>query len=107
MLKKRLGVEAIERGGSLVKRTSVQTYFKVSSTLIVPESCKRIGGLAFFKCENLRKVEIPKSIKEIGYSAFYRCVRATIILRKPKSEIEFIGGYAFEGCRNVKEEIRA
>ena len=108
MLKKKLGLEAIERGGSLVKKTSVQAYFKVSSTLIIPEDCEIIGGCAFMYCEKLKKVVIPKSVKKIGYSAFYKCSNATIILRKPKSEYaEFIEVYVFDGVKDVKEEIRS
>ena len=106
MLKKKLGVEAIERSWSIIVKINVQTYFKVSPTLIIPEGCERIGSLAFWGCEKLEKVIIPGSVKEIGYSAFYKCKNATIILRKPKSEYtEFIGLYIFDGCKDVKEEV--
>ena len=90
MLKKRLGIEAIE------KYNCLDSYYKISSTLIIPESCKRIGGLAFYKCERLREVIIPESVEGIGISAFENCWTAAIILRKPKNKYK-IGPYAFWG----------
>ena len=47
MLKKRLGLEAIERDNSFTGGVSVKTYFKIPSTLIIPEGCEKIGAGAF------------------------------------------------------------
>ena len=101
MLKKRLGVEAIERDGC--KRTC----FKISSTLIIPEECVRIGWSSFWRCERLKKVIIPESVKRIGFVAFSDCRNATIILKKRREDFEFLGSDAFNGCKDVKEEIRS
>ena len=96
MLKKRLGVEAIERDGC--KRTC----FKISSTLIIPEECVRIGWSSFWRCERLKKVNIPRSVKKLEHYAFWGCRKATIILKKPRSKFEFFGDDVFKGCKDVK-----
>lgn len=126
MLKKRLGVEAIERD---YWSWFITARFKISSTLVIPEGCKRVGCHSFSGCRELRNIVIPESVKfietsafcgcykleeviipesveAIGYYAFERCKRATIILRKLKSEFRFIGLFAFDGCRDVKEKVR-
>ena len=129
MLKKKLGPEAVERDWSWYIK-SLKDYFKIPSTLIIPEGCrwiggytfeycwwlkkveipgsvKNIGGCAFRCCEKLGKVVIPESVERIGYCAFYYCSNATIILRKPRSEYKFIGRYrVFDDVKDVKEEIR-
>jgi len=99
MLKKRLGLEAIEEYSCL------DSYYKISSTLIIPEDCREIGSYAFYECERLREVSIPESVEGIGDWAFKDCEDAVIILRKPKNKYK-IGPYAFWGCKDVKEEVR-
>lgn len=126
MLKKKLGTEAIERDWSWF----ITARFKISSTFVIPEGCKRIGCHTFSGCRELRnvvipgsmkfidtsafcgcykleKVVIPESVDWIRWSAFSHCWRATIILRKPESEFKEIGRWAFNGVRDVKEEIRS
>jgi len=127
MLKKRLGVEAIEKGSRIGGRLA--TNFKIPSTLVIPESCERIGNCAFYYCQKLKEVVISGSVKEINIDAFYNCTnlrkaiisrgvevigsntfynceKAVIILEKARNEFEYIGTGAFRGCRDVKEEIR-
>ena len=130
MLKKRLGVEAIEREWNLHYHLS-NHYFKIPSTLIIPESCEKIGFAAFRGCKELKKVVIPESVEEIGYCAFRNCtcleevvipgsvewivdrsfegcIDAVVILGKPRSEFKFIGRYrVFDDVKDVKEEIRS
>jgi len=126
MLKKRLGVEAVERKWDW--NNKLLLLFKIPSTLVIPESCERIGNCAFYYCQKLRKViisegvmwirsrafmgcckleevVIPESVEWIGYAAFNRCEKATIILKKPKNDFESIGDHAFNGCRHVKEKV--
>lgn len=60
MLKKRLGVEGIERV------VAVHRLFKVPSTLIIPEGCKSIRICSFQGCcRKLKKVIIPRSVEKI------------------------------------------
>lgn len=119
MLKKRLGIEAIERG----RFWSYRIPFKVSPTLIIPEGCREIGGYAFYECEgmkeviipesvvrieryafadckNLRKVDIPESVKEIGDYAFAGCIRLEKI--KVPKDVKELGEGSFYCCRNAE-----
>lgn len=128
MLRKKLGIEAIERDWNVISKS--YHYFKITYTLIIPEGCEKVGNHAFEDYVWLEKIKIPKSVKEIGccafdkckklekvvipesvdwirWSAFSHCWRATIILRKPESEFKEIGRWAFNGVRDVKEEIRS
>lgn len=92
MLRKKLGIECIERNW---KEKYISSYFKIPSTLIIPEGCVRVGKSGFWGCEKLREVIIPKSVEEIGYRAFDGCLRTTIILKKPMREFKSIGCNAF------------
>ena len=105
MLKKRLGIEAIELDWKRKRKYTdhIYDFYKIPSTLIIPENCIRIGEEAFSCCyRKLRKVIIPKSVKIIGDCSFYHCLTATIILQKPKKEFRYFGDFAFEGCSKVK-----
>ena len=95
MLKKRLGIEAIERDGC--KRTC----FKISSTLIIPESVEKIGSSSFWNCCKLKKVVIPKSVVEIGEWAFTGCDGLEKVNIPEGCKI--IERYAFESCKEIKE----
>lgn len=103
MLRKKLGIEAIERNWSYSKMISAY-YFKIPSILTIPESCRKIGAAAFCGCGSLelKKVIIPRSVESIGDWAFWGCDNAEIILKKAKSE--FKGYQAFGDCKYVKEE---
>lgn len=103
MLKKKLGAEAIEIDQYWCV---LGNYFKIPSTLIIPEVCEKIGANAFQCCPGLKKVVIPENVEEIGRSAFICCQNATIILKKPEHEFKNIGQDAFWGCEDVKEETR-
>ena len=109
MLKKRLGIEAIEKEG-LWEVSVISLYFKIPSPLIIPEGCKKIGDWTFEYCDRLEKVIIPKSVERIGVKAFWKCRNATVILGKPRSEFKEIEEDAFFWCdvrveeKDVKEE---
>ena len=128
MLKKKLGVEAFDE--NWYSDEKLTNYFKIPSTLIIPEGCmkieqyafddnnklekvvipegcKWIGPYAFWGCRRLKKVVIPESVEEIKSCAFCGCNSATIILRKPKKDFKFISSEAFYNVRDVKEEIRS
>lgn len=94
MLKKRLGVEAAEK--DWLRRNNVKNYFKISSTLTIPEGVEEIGDSAFSGCEWLREVIMPNSVERIGGYAFYNCVKLEK-LKVPKS-LKWVGYFAFEEC---------
>ena len=108
MLKKRLGIEAIE----IVDwdYDFIYSYYKIPSTLVIPEGCKKIGKYVFYECWNLKKVVIPGSVDRIGDAAFYGCDDAEVIIEKLESEFKRIGDQAFWECKSVKyaeEETRS
>jgi len=128
MLKKRLGLEAIEVNWASIN-LSIKHFFKVPTTFVIPDGCEIVGNYAFYECVEMKKVIIPESVEEIGDfafcgcwwleevvipvsveyigdCAFEDCREATIILKKPESEFRYVGPWAFDGCRHVKEEIR-
>ena len=101
MLKKRLGIEAIERDWSFWKKASVG-YFKIPSTLIISENCERVGEGTFSGCGTLlKKVIIPKSVKVIKSRAFWGCTNTKIFIETPKEKSKE-DTYAFNGCKNVE-----
>ena len=100
MLKKRLGIECIERDWSWhFKR--LKDYYKLPSTLIIPEGCKEIGYYAFCGCEELRDVIIPGSVKEIAREAFFGCINLEKV--SIPGSVERIGYASFDGCRRLKK----
>ena len=104
MLKKKLGIEAIEK--DWYSDINLTDHFKIPSPLIIPENVERIGIDAFCCYRKLKKVVIPSSVKWIRDYAFWGCEKAVIILKKPKSEFKFIALNAFQICKDVKEEVR-
>ena len=128
MLKKKLGIEGIERDWKK-KYDSIYNFYKIPSTLIIPEGCGKIGrgvfegcdwlkkvvisegvlwirSFAFGSCSRLKEVVIPGSVDWIGNFAFKDCNNATIILKKPEKDFEAIGEKSFYSVRDVKEEVR-
>lgn len=97
MLKKRLGLESIERGWY---GDCLNNYYKIPTTLNIPDSCEKIGMCAFWGCKKLREVTIPKSVRGIGYNAFWGCYETKIILEASKN---FYISSNFEDCKEVIE----
>ena len=106
MLKKKLGVEGIEKDW-LNEGKEVDNFFKISPKLTIPEGCEKIGFGAFCDCWELKKIEIPEGVESIGEEAFCRCSNATIILRKPEKDFKYIGSEVFYRVKDVKEEVRS
>lgn len=67
MLKKKFGTEAIEIHWWF---RSLPSYFKIPSSLIIPDGCRRVGDYALGDCKNLKKVVFPESLEEIGIGSF-------------------------------------
>lgn len=99
MLKKKLGIEAFERDWSWSK--GLVNYFKISSTLIIPESVEWIGDKAFFDCEKLKKVVIPGNVESIGKWAFRDCMRLEEV--EILEGVVKIGYSTFQDCKMLKE----
>lgn len=98
MLKKKLGIEGIERDWCY-NRTS--NYYKIPSSLTIPEGCRKINFCVFWACKELKEVEIPESVKVIGNSAFEDCIKLEKVVI-PKSVVR-IENWAFSSCRELKK----
>lgn len=104
MLKKRLGLEAIEADYELGENLNfIENTYKIPSSLIIPEDCKRIGRNAFIQCVKLDEVIIPGSVEVIGNGSFWNCryLKTVKILKGVKK----IGDNAFWTCSRLKEVI--
>ena len=99
MLKKRLGLEAIET--DWYSDVNLTNYFKIPSTLIIPEGCNRIGKCAFWRCEKLREVVIPESVKDIGNTAFNNCKKLENVIIS--EGVESIRHFAFSECKSLEK----
>ena len=102
MLKKKLGIEAIERDWYVGEGLAIN-FYKIPSTLIIPEKVRWIGDFTFCNCERLKKVEILGSIDEIGYSAFSNCPELGQI-EIPES-VKDIESLAFWNCRKLGKVV--
>lgn len=101
MLKKKLGINAIEREWNPI--CNPYKYYKIPTTLIIPEGVKEIGRFAFYRCERLREVVIPGSVKKIGDWAFKDCEDVEIKLEKLKKS-RLIERFAFASCKKLMRE---
>lgn len=97
MLKKKLGIEAIEADWSLRK------YFKIPSTLIIPPDCEYVGTWTFYFCDNIEKVVIPESVGWIGEGAFEWCKRLKEV--EISNGCKRIGARVFAGCMKIEEIV--
>ena len=41
--------------------------------IVISSTVRRIEGLAFFKCKNLKHIKIPSQVYKIGERAFSEC----------------------------------
>lgn len=100
MLKKKLGVEAVEMDWP-DDVEELKDYYKVPTTIIIPPGCERIGDFAFWECEKVKEVIIPKGVEEIGYKAFFECTELEEV--EIPEGVRNVGKSAFEKCRILKE----
>lgn len=70
------------------------------ATVIVSEGVIEIDTMAFFACEELKKVILPSSLRRIGESAFDGTGLEYIVI--PEG-VRTIGKFAFMGCKRLRE----
>ena len=89
----------------------------------LPKGIEKIPQACFSNCSALTKVTIPESVKTIEFRAFEKCAALKSIETNAKtigsnafafcselesvklSGISFIGNYAFNACKNLKELV--
>lgn len=71
------------------------------TSIILPNSLKKIGNYAFEKCSNLTHITIPENVTTIGFSAFANCTNLKeIVIPNSVTKLDDI---AFDGCRNLSK----
>lgn len=71
-----------------------------TKNVIISDGIYEIGYSAFWKYENLEKIEISESVEKIDDYAFYKCAKLANV-EMPKS-LKFIGKGAFVGCESIE-----
>lgn len=89
------------RFGNLMDDLVVVPFDEEEGILVVPDGVKKIGHVAFAKCDSLRVVILPESVRAIEESAFYACENLEEI-HLPK-KMDYIEKYAFFGCKSLKK----
>ena len=69
------------------------------TSIIIPDSVKKIDFFAFSNCTSLTSITIPNSVKKIEFCAFSNCTSLTSITI-PRRVTE-IGEEAFSNCTNL------
>lgn len=70
-----------------------------ATSVLLPNTLKRIGVNAFYSATNLTSISIPDSVTYIGKSAFANCTKlSTVEFDADKSALKYIGDSAFINC---------
>lgn len=85
----------ISEGGTLLKFTDDD-----AERVVIPETIRRIGEVAFFHHDHIKEVILPEGLLSIGNRAFCDCEKLERI-HIPAS-VQQIEAEAFSGCRNLK-----
>ena len=72
---------------------------KTLASITLPKNITEIEMFAFRKCTSLTSISIPSCVKKLGYGAFYKCTSLASITI-PES-VETIDMCAFEDCFNL------
>ena len=98
--KKARGYDVVEIGDYAFGHASSQGVCSKISYVNIPNTIKRIGEMAFARCENLVLVTFSNSLEEIGPSAFWRASKiANVSL--PEG-LKVIGDMAFNNCPSLE-----
>lgn len=70
------------------------------TSVVIPDTVKKIGKEAFSQCKELKYVKFSKNLEVIGALSFFLCERLDGIIL-PES-LRVIGDNAFAGCKSLK-----
>ena len=74
-------------------------YCTKLETVSLPESLRKIGGIAFYGCKALVHVDIPSGVNEIGEGAFAYSSLETVTI--PEGVVDLPDGIFFQ-CESLK-----
>ena len=70
------------------------------TSVVIPDTVKKIGKEAFSQCKELKYVKFSKNLEVIGTLSFFLCEKLEGIIL-PES-LRVIGDNAFAGCKSLK-----
>lgn len=86
-----------------IKEIGFEAFYRKNMVSVrLPKGLRRIGRLAFNKCEKLNTVFFPEGLEEIGASAFEECAALSSITQPGLETV--IGPHAFRGCDALPDE---
>ena len=84
-------------------------YAEILENIVIPEGVREIGKSAFAGCLSLKNITLNKDIVRVDDGAFNLFVSSTASSAKVNLEectkLEYIGGYAFQGCNGIEELV--
>ena len=86
-----------------IKDNVLLNYYGCDNHVSIPENITRIGGNAFFCCNDIVSVYIPNGVTAIGVGAFLEC-RNLKTVTIPDS-VTTIDLYAFGSCYNLENVV--
>lgn len=85
--------------GTITSPIGAFTGFSKLTSIVMPETIKKIGPGVFSKCHSLTRVTIPNSVTSIGSNAFSDCSNLTQV-NIPES-VKSIEKSTFYGCHSL------
>lgn len=99
--------EFVYENGALYNKDKTELIYysipNLADIFVVPDTVKKIGRSAFFRCLNIKKVVIPEGVLKIERSAFANCTNLQEVAI-PES-IESLGEWAFLNCGSLNSLI--
>ena len=77
------------------------TYKNGKGVITFDDDVVKIGGCAFYNCDNLSSITIPYGVTEIGYCAFEGCTNLTKVINE-STYFSRIQQKPFNNCTNLK-----
>jgi len=80
-----------------------EDYLSLITTVLINDSVKTLGQMAFSNCSNLTSVIIPDNLNTISHSVFANCYRLPSVTIGKR--VILIGDYAFTNCISLGKII--
>lgn len=97
-------METIETKDFLFRDGTIKSYIGNKTNVVIPSEIDgrkvtKIGDVAFFASETLKRIVIPDTVTSIGDAAFQYCTNL-VSVKMPDNIVE-IGESAFDSCENL------